>query len=161
VFQITCEVRAAMEVRLATKLDIPDLVRLNAQNAEHHPDVFKHPIDTSEASHYFERLMGNSVNRVLITINNESVIGYLYFEIRRITVHALQRKKPEYFIHHIYIDRIARRQLDFVEEVAAVDRCYQVSFDIWNLNSDAKMFFEKRGFGVSRPIYSKNLRSVP
>ncbi len=159
-----------MNVIPATHQHLPELVRLDLvrlneqiqiQYPTTNPDKFKNRVNAVEVSQHFEKLLKSDSTKMLMALNNGFAIGYLYFEMSRVAAHTLKLGKHECCIRGVFIDPASRRQgaatalVEFVEDLADVDRCGQVSLDTWHLNRDVLAFFVKKGFDVSRQIYSK------
>ena len=155
-----------VDVRLAVKDDLPDLVRLNEQiqfqHAEQYPSEFKYPTKYEEISNFFEELIDIQSTVLIIANVEDQIIGYLYYEIHNVNENPFKFGKKRCYIHHILVDHTYRRAgvgsslIAWVEDAANTENASEIVLDTMELNHVAHRYFEQSGFRISQFKYTKS-----
>ncbi len=156
-----------MDIRNFTIQDMPDLIRLNnqvqQQHAKQYPEKFKCSTDPDKVSEFFKKLINCNSNKILVVSKQQTLLGYLWYEIQDKPENTFTYSIKRIYIHHVSVDRTVRRSgiatklFNRVIQQAKLVDAIEVGLDTWNLNKDAQSFFEKQGFDAERVVYSKKL----
>jgi len=157
-----------VSIRLANKGDLGDIVKLNdqiqLQHTRQYPDNFKYPLDSVKVSRYFESLIDSEENVVIVATDNQSVIGYLYYEKRLHSGNIFTQGKSRFFIHHVLVDQGCRRLgtatslFKWVEGAAREEGMSEIALDTMMLNHVAQLFFKQCGYNMSQIRFTKSLK---
>ena len=141
-------------IRRAIKKDIPRLLELlKMVNLVHHqgrPDIFN--IGTKYKEEELEELLNNDEKPIFVYVdNNDYVLGYI-FTIKETHVddNILTNIKTLY-IDDLCVDEnygrmgIGSALYHYVVAYAKDNGYYNVTLNVWELNSQAKKFYEKLG----------------
>lgn len=143
------------QVRKAVKKDIPRLLELLVQvNMVHHngrPDLFKGPA-TKYNEAELETILADSNTPVFVcTDENDYVQGYAFCIVKEIIGDQLMADIKTLYIDDLCVDeRIRGRHIgktlyDFVLHYAGEIGCYNLTLNVWTLNTGAMKFYEKCG----------------
>lgn len=145
-----------MDIIKATMENIPDIVFLNAfvQKIHHdeHPDIFK-PATADAAMHdYFEMILANDKNIILMAYDNGNPLGYLWATFLHRPDNPLTYERDQVYITHVAVHEDFRRRhigetlFAELERIADQVGICHFGLDTWTFNTEAHRFFEKMGF---------------
>ena len=139
-------------IRAAAAQDLPDIVRLSdviqRQYAEAYPGDFLRRTDAEDVSDFFERLLGDESQEVLLATRGDETVAYLWHQIQRPPPNPFTRPLSRVFVHHILVDPSYRRQgvagllFEHVQDAAERDGHSEIALDTWAANTEAQAFFE-------------------
>lgn len=157
------------EIRDATTLDLPRIVELNEhiqrQHAAAYPSDFLYPTDRKDVSDFFEKLLNDESQKVLLATSGGETVAYLWYEIQRPRPTQFKQSKKRLFVHHIFVRSTDRRQgvakllFEHVQAAAISDGHDEIAVDTWAVNNDAQAFFASQGFEAYRLFFRKKLGS--
>ena len=145
-----------MNIRQANPTDSLLLSRLcldvQRLHAEHHPDIFKLPLNEDFATSFFDELLVDKTIRIFIAENQEQALGYILCKLIE-----RQENPFTYAMRFLMIDQIgvrpeARGQgigaalLRQAEEFAKELGVQRIQLDSWDFNTRAHAFFERMRF---------------
>jgi ribosomal protein S18 acetylase RimI-like enzyme len=135
---------------------IPDIVFLNSfvQKIHHeeYPDIFKPPGNNDALGDYFERVLENPSNCVLIAYEEDQPMGYLCATFVTRSENALTYERRQVYIQHVAVHEDFRRRnvgstlFDKLESMANQKGFNNFALDTWVFNTNAQNFFESLGF---------------
>ncbi len=159
----------AFKIRDATTLDLPRIVDLNEQiqhpHAAAHPSDFVYPTDRKEVSEFFEKILNDESQKVVIATSECEAVAYLWYEIQLPRPTIFRQPKNRLFVHHIFVRSTYRRQgvanllFEHVQTTATSEGHSEIVVDTWAVNNDAQAFFASQGFEVYRLLYRKSADS--
>lgn len=144
-----------MLIRRAEQKDIPDIHRLLGQvEMVHHlgrPDLFKYKC-WKYTNEELEVLLRDETRPVFVGVNEEDrVLGYAFcIFVQHLNDNVLTDIKTLY-IDDLCVDEEIRGQhvgkqlYEHVIKFAREQGCYNVTLNVWELNSSAKKFYESCG----------------
>lgn len=144
-----------MLIRRAEEKDMEDIHRLLGQvEMVHHkgrPDLFK-PNAKKYTDEELASLIHDDIKPIFVGVNEEDkVLGYAFCVfIQHINSNMLTDIKTLY-IDDLCVDEnirgqhIGRQLYDYVIEFAKKQGCYNVTLNVWELNEQAKKFYESCG----------------
>ncbi len=155
-----------MEIRLATREDIPALAHLRPYvhdiHVTAHPDNFKSA--TSEAAtRDVESFFGRDNVRIFLASVDAEPIGYLVaFILQRPASDLLHAKRLLYIDQAAVKDRYRGcgygiKLLEAAQHLAQVLDLPSIELEVWTFNEDAKRFFVAQGFTTLRERLSLRL----
>ena len=150
-----------MEIRLATKKEIPGMINLLQQVGEvHHqirPDLFRGGAQKySEAD--LEQLLKDPARPIFGALEDGNLLGYCFCIIEEVTDNPVLRDTKTCYIDDLCVDEncrgrgIATRLYDHVCSYARSIGCGSVTLNVWCGNVGAMKFYESRGM-KPRKIY--------
>lgn len=155
------------EIREATTLDLPRIVELNdpiqRQHAAAYPSDFLYPTVPNDVSDFFETLLSDESQKVILATLGDETVAYLWYGIERQRPSPFKRSVDRLFVRHIFVCSEYRRQgvatllLEHVQAAAAKDGHDEIALDAWAVNDDAQAFFASQGFDVYRLFFRKRL----
>ena len=147
----------------ATREKTPDIVFLNSfvqkTHAEHYPDVFKSLGNHEEVTRFFEFILSEEKNCVLLAYDKNIPVGYLWVAFEQKPENPFKFKQTQAYIHQISVHDQYRRQgighalFRKLERLAKEKGINQFALDTWAFNRNAQRFFKKLGFTT----YSLNM----
>ena len=103
----------AFEIRDATTLDLPSIVDLNQpiqrQHAAAYPSDFLYPTDPKDVSDFFEKLLTDESQKVILATFGDEAVAYLWCEIQRLRPSPFKPSIDRLFVHHICVCSAYRR----------------------------------------------------
>ena len=155
----------AFEIRDATTLDLPTIVDLNKdiqrQHATAYPSDFLYPADPKDVSDFFENLLNDESQKVLLATFRDATVAYLWYEIQRRRPTPFKQSVDRLFVHHIFVRSAYRRQgvaklfFEHVQAAAISGGHHDIVLDTWAVNTDAQAFFASQGFEAYRLFFRK------
>ena len=150
-----------MEIRLATKNEIPGMINLLQQVGEvHHqirPDLFRGGAQKySEAD--LEELLKDPSRPIFGAVEDGKLLGYCFCIIEEVTGNPVLRDTKTCYIDDLCVDEncrgrgIATKLYDHVCSYARSIGCSSVTLNVWCGNDSAMKFYESRGM-KPRKIY--------
>lgn len=153
------------KIRDATTLDLPRITDLNEQIQRQHaaalPNDFLYPADRKGVSDFFEKLLNDESQKIILATSGEKTVAYLWYEIQRSHPALFTQSKDRLFVHHIFVCSTFRRQgaakllFEHVQAAAISDGHNEIALDTWAVNNEAQAFFESQGFEVYRLLFRK------
>ena len=150
-----------MEIRLATKKEIPGMINLLQQVGEvHHqirPDLFRGGAQKySEAD--LEELLKDPSRPIFGAVEEGTLLGYCFCIIEEVTGNPVLCDTKTCYIDDLCVDEncrgrgIATKLYDQVCTYARSIGCSSVTLNVWCGNDSAMKFYESRGM-KPRKIY--------
>ena len=146
----------SFSVHPARSDDVAVLVELNrfAQqlHAEARPDVFHDADAMLSPRGYFERLVADRAQRLLLVEVSGHPVGYVHFETQRRSATPFKRPGARLYVHQLCVHPQHRRSgvggalLNQVFTEARQLGIGVVALDVWAFNADARAFLERLGF---------------
>jgi len=153
------------KIRDATALDLPRIIDLSEQIQRQHaaalPNDFLYPADRKDVSDFFEKLLNDESQNILLATSEDKAIAYLWYEIQRSHPTLFTQSKNRLFVHHIFVCSTFRRQgaakqlFEHVQAAAISGGVNEIALDTWAVNNDAQAFFASLGFEVYRLLFRK------
>lgn len=155
----------AFEIRDATTLDLPSIVDLSQpiqrQHAAAYPSDFRYPTDPKDVSDFFEKLLNDESQKVILATLGDETVAYLWYEIQRRGPSPFKPSIDRLFVHHIFVRSAYRRQgiakllFEHLQAAAISDGHNEIAVDTWAVNDDAQDFLASQGFEVYRLFFRK------
>ena len=150
-----------MEIRLATKTEIPGMIDLLQQVGEvHHqirPDLFRAGAQKyNEAD--LEVLLKDSKRPIFGAVEDGKLLGYCFCMIEEVKDNTVLCDTKSLYIDDLCVDEnhrgkgIATKLYDYVCAYAKSIGCCSVTLNVWCGNDNAMKFYESRGM-KPRKIY--------
>ena len=150
-----------MEIRLATKTEIPGMIDLLQQVGEvHHqirPDLFRAGAQKyNEAD--LEVLLKDSKRPIFGAVEDGKLLGYCFCMIEEVKDNTVLCDTKSLYIDDLCVDEnhrgkgIATKLYDYVCAYANSIGCCSVTLNVWCGNDNAMKFYESRGM-KPRKIY--------
>ena len=150
-----------MEIRLATKNEIPGMINLLLQVGEvHHqirPDLFRGGAQKySEAD--LEQLLGDPSRPIFGALEEGNLLGYCFCIIEEVKDNPVLCDTKTCYIDDLCVDEncrgrgIATKLYDHVCSYAKSVGCGSITLNVWCGNDNAMKFYESRGM-KPRKIY--------
>ena len=150
-----------MEIRLATKNEIPGMIELLKQVGEvHHqirPDLFR-----SGAQKYseddLEQLLMDPARPIFGAVEDGKLLGYCFCILEEVKGNTVLRDTKTLYIDDLCVDEncrglgIATKLYDTVSRYAKSIGCGSITLNVWCGNDNAMKFYENRGM-KPRKIY--------
>ena len=146
-----------MNIRRANEVDIPAISKLLAQvlgiHHEGRPDLFK-----PNAVKYTPEELAE-----LIKDDSKPILGYAFCVIIRHLNDNILTDIKTLYIDDLCVDENARGKhvgkalYNYVLEYAKEIGCYNLTLNVWELNSDARGFYEACGLSVQKTGMEKIL----
>lgn len=158
----------SMEVRKATRDDIPSIVSLNnivqRIHAEAHPHIFKYPTDPSEMGRFFSQHIDKENDILLLAIDElGDAVGYVWAVVNCAPENAFKFERRIMYINQISVSPthrnlgVGRALIHQIEQYARELQLQRIDLDSWMFNQDAHTFFEKIGFAKYNINFWKNI----
>ena len=145
-----------MEIRQAIPEQAGEIAQLNdavqKMHAEHHPTVFKFPVDTKAVEEFFRDRISADDTFILIAMVAGRAVGYVWFEIQVRSENVFKYGQRRVYIHQMSVEPQCRLQgvgralMASVEDIAIRNGIGSVALDSWEFNKEAHAFFEQLGF---------------
>lgn len=144
-----------MNIRQAIQADIPQVAKLLYQvqdvHAKGRPDLFCEGARKYTDDELKEIFADASNRPVFVAELDGRVVGYAFcvFE-ETLQSHSLKTVKSLY-VDDLCVDEAYRNShigtalYDYVSKFAKEQGCYRITLNVWELNSDARRFYEKKG----------------
>ena len=150
-----------MEIRLATKNEIPGMINLLRQVGEvHHqirPDLFRGGAQKySEAD--LEQLLEDPSRPIFGAVEEGTLLGYCFCIIEEVKDNPVLRDTKTCYIDDLCVDEncrgrgIATKLYDHACSYARSIGCGSITLNVWCGNDNAMKFYESRGM-KPRKIY--------
>ena len=150
-----------MEIRLATKMEIPGMIALLKQVGEAHhqirPDLFR-----AGAQKYrepeLEALLKDPCRPIFAAVEGEKLLGYCFCVVEEVRGDPVLRDVRSLYIDDLCVEETCRGQgiatklYDHVRGYARSIGCRSVTLNVWCGNDNALRFYESRGM-KPRKIY--------
>ena len=143
-----------MEIRLAGREDIPELMRLLYQVGDvHHqirPDIFRSGAIKYEAQD-LEELLQDEKRPVFAAMEGDLMLGYCFCQWNCYQGSTVLADRTELYIDDLCIDAesrgtgVAQALFRHAKDYAAAQGCQFVSLNVWCGNDRAMRFYEKMG----------------
>lgn len=154
-----------LEIRKATDLEIPEIVRINnivqKTHAKKHPQIFKFPTQSSEIENFFRQKNKIENNLLLVATFDDKVVGYLWATIDHLSENPFKKSQQIMYIHQIAVDTkfqklgVGHKLIQHIEKLAKDLNLQRLELDSWIFNEKAHGFFKKCGFESYRIIMFK------
>lgn len=146
-------------VRFARKEDYKAINALRAPvcalHANTYPEVFK-PVFAQDHQERVLKMMDDPEQEVLVAEENGQLLGFAMVEyIKREETNSMYAVHAAHIVE-IGVDEKAQGKgigtalIQAVKEAAKARGCSSVQLDVWELNQDARHFYEKLGFVTLR-----------
>jgi ribosomal protein S18 acetylase RimI-like enzyme len=145
-----------MEIRSATKADMPGLLQLVDQIQRQHavpfPEEFHADPDTTGLQAFFGRLMEEDQQILLVAHEGAERVGYLWCEIQRFGDTLFRPARTQLYIQHVCVDAGHRRQgiasalFARIDALAQSEKIGRIGLDTWAGNDTALSFFHAHGY---------------
>ena len=150
-----------MEIRLATKTDIPGLIRLLQQVGEvHHqirPDLFRGGAQKySDAD--LAKVLQDPERPIFAAMAGDTLLGYCFCMIEEVKDNPVLQDVKSLYIDDLCVDEncrgqgVASKLYAHVCSYARSIGCRSVTLNVWCGNDNAMRFYESRGM-KPRKIY--------
>ena len=143
-----------MEIRLASKEDIPQILALLSQVLELHaalrPDIFI-PGTTKYTQAELMAILADEKRRTYVAVQGERVLGYAFCELRTQPFSNTMVPFTSFYIDDFCVDSSARGRhvgkalFEHVKAQAKALGCYEVTLNVWEGNEAARAFYDKMG----------------
>ncbi len=157
----------AFRIREATSNEVSAIVDLNddiqRQHAVAYPDDFVYPTDPKAVFSFFENLLKDDHQQLILALADDQPLAYLWYEIQRLTSNPFRPPMSRLYIQHVAVHPnhrrlgIARMLFDHVKGKARSGHHAEVALDMWASNHDAKAFFSAQGYDPYRLVFRKKL----
>jgi ribosomal protein S18 acetylase RimI-like enzyme len=121
-------------------------------HAEHHPEIFKYPTDTSGIEQFFRDRISDKDHTIFIARILKQAVGYVWFAVERRPKNVFKYAQARVYIHQLSVNPDYRRSgvgnqlMMVVEGVAREHNICKFALDSWAFNKEAHAFFEQQGF---------------
>ena len=142
-----------MQIRLAQKQDIPQLLNLLDQVGEvHHqlrPDIFRPGTQKYDAA-ALAALLQDETRPIYVAEHEGTVAGYCFCVVKEFSSHMWVSRR-EFYIDDLCIDETMRRKgiaqalYDYALEQAKDRGCNSLTLNVWCGNDSAMAFYQKQG----------------
>ena len=143
-----------MEIRNAEKKDINGILKLLSQVLELHaairPDIF-----VSGTTKYTEKelidIFADKNRRTYVAAEGDSILGYVFCEIKEPSSKDYIVPFSSLYIDDLCVDDTERGKhigsalFEHAKNKAKRLDCYELTLNVWEGNSRAKAFYEKKG----------------
>ncbi|MBB6217185.1 ribosomal protein S18 acetylase RimI-like enzyme [Anaerosolibacter carboniphilus] len=157
-----------MEIRKATKSDLPTVVSLNDTvqkiHAEAHPHLFKYPVDLSALEAFFEKMIDQLNGLIFITFSDTGdPAGYICAVIHCVPENPFKFEQRVMYIDQMVVSSayrnigVGRMLMEKVEEYAKDLEADRIELGSWMFNQGAHKFFEKLGFSKFKAAFWKSI----
>lgn len=148
------------EIRRAGERDIPGILRLLVQvNMVHHngrPDLFKGPA-TKYSEAELRELLASEDTPVFVSVAADGTVeGHAFCELQQIKGDSIRTEIRTLYVDDICVDEGCRGRgvgLALFETVRAHARalgCYNLTLNVWALNTGALRFYERCGMAPQK-----------
>ena len=141
-----------MEIRKANVKDIPYINKLLMQVCSVHqndrPDLFKQNAKKYTDNQLIDLL--NDPNEYIFVAEEGEVFAYCFCE-KHTRGGNIFYDKPSLYIDDLCVDEclrgkgIGKKLFKYVEEFAKNNGFYDITLNVWELNNEAKLFYQKMG----------------
>ncbi|UOY92568.1 GNAT family N-acetyltransferase [Ectobacillus sp. JY-23] len=152
-------------MRIIRTKDHEQIARLNETvqtlHANLYPEVFQ-PYQYEEVAVFFKEMV-KKPEMVFLVLVDKKDIGYAWVEVKHRPANAFKKAEATLYIHQISIHADVHGKgygsalLAAIEELAREERMKRIDLDYWIDNTQARMFYEKRGFQLHRQMVYKPL----
>ena len=143
-----------MEIRLASKTEIPGMIDLLKQVGEvHHqirPDLFRAGAQKyNEAA--LEELLQDPARPIFGAVGNGKLLGYCFCILEEVKDNPVLCDVKSLYIDDLCVDENCRGQgigkvlYEAVLDMARSTGCYNVTLNVWSCNESAMAFYQKLG----------------
>ena len=143
-----------MEIRLASKEDIPQILALLSQVLELHaalrPDIFI-PGTTKYTQVELMGILADEKRRTYVAVQGERVLGYAFCELKTQPFSNTMVPFASFYIDDLCVDASARGRhvgkalFEHVKAQAKALGCYEVTLNVWEGNEAARALYDKMG----------------
>lgn len=145
-----------LEIRLASKSDIPELSRLLLQilrvHHEGRPDIFRYD-GAKYTPDELEKIIDDEKRPIFAGTLNGEFVGYA-FCIEKDTEDTCREKRKVLYLDDLCVDEkhrnegIGSRLMDYVIEYSRSNGFDAVELNVWECNPEAVEFYKNRDFKV-------------
>ena len=145
-----------MEILKAKPEHVSEIVLLNdavqQMHAEHHPDVFKYPVDAAEMEKFFRGILSSEDHFIFIAKISYQAVGYIWGEIQRRPDNIFKYGQDRMHIHQLSVEPdyrrqgVGRRLMYALDNVARDHGISKFVLDSWQFNKEGHAFFERLGY---------------
>lgn len=149
-------------VRSATSEDVPAIASLTAQVQELHarsyPALFKTNVPSSDLEDAARQYLSDASQRVLVAVRAGVVVGYARLEVQRRAPTAIKLARAQLYIHELGVDDSVRAGgvgtalVEHIQNIARAENIIRIGVDVFVRNTEARHFYESRGFAVEREV---------
>ena len=143
-----------MEIRLATKNEIPGMIELLKQVGEvHHqirPDLFRAGAQKySEAD--LEEVLSDESRPIFGAVEGDKLLGYCFCILEEVQDNTVLRDTKTLYIDDLCVDEncrgkhIGSQLYEAVCRYAKGRKCRSVTLNVWSCNESAMKFYESLG----------------
>lgn len=134
----------------------PIMLEADRLHSQGRPDLFNPVIDRD--SEEIISLIKGEEKEIYVYEENETVVGYVIFEIQIILKSQQLKGEERIYISNLCVDEncrhrgIATKLFNYVVDLAKNNGCYNVVLCCWDFNDGARKFYEKLGMKPQRTI---------
>lgn len=149
-----------ISIRLAKFEDADAIAQLTAEVQQLHnsalPALFRPPHDGLFPAQKLASLLKDPNSFVAVAQIEGEIVGHIYSELIHRTDNAFRHSESTIYVHQIGVRTSERGHgigtalMNFIEERAAALGASAIGLDYWAFNTDARGFFEARGFVPSQ-----------
>ena len=153
-------------IRKAELKDLYSIKRLLHQvqsvHAAGRPDIFKKGTMKFMDDELKEIITGKGLT-FFVYENEDEILGYICIELKEEKETASKYKRRQLYIEDLCVDEdhrregIASRLFDYAARLARKKGCDCLTLNVWELNDDAKRFYEAKGMFPLKTIMEKIL----
>lgn len=152
------KIEGTKDYQLIAKLNKP----IQDLHAKLEPELFK-PHNFDEISEFFRGVVEKHNHYFFIAMLDEEPIGYIWLEIVERQENPFRMAYKSLHVVHISLNEFSKNKgygtklMSFVEDFAKRNSIGKIELDYWNNNEDAKNFYKKLGFKLSRELVYKEI----
>lgn len=147
-----------MDIIKAKKKDIPDIIFLNSFvqkiHFEKHPDIFKPVGNKDDLNGFFDSILSEEANCILVAYIEGTPVGYLWAAFESKPGNPLKYERRQVYIHQVVVHEGFRRQqigkalFSEIQRIATRKGISHFALDTWAFNKNAQRFFKYLGFEI-------------
>ena len=147
-----------MKIIRATENEAADMLLLNSFVHEMHvdtyPEIFKPAVNNCETIKFFEELLENENNYILIAYKDNKALGYIWAELQKRPENPLLHEYNQFYIYHVSVHKdfkgqgIGKALFEEIETVAKKQGITNIALDVWEFNKESQEIFKKLGFAA-------------
>lgn len=147
-----------MEIIKAAKQNATDIAYLNSFVQEmhfvKHPEIFKRPINDGSDAKFFEDLIEQEDNLILIARKDNKALGYIWVELQHRPENPHLHEHKQFYIWHVVVHKdfkgqgIGKALFAEIEVAAKQQGITNLALDVWAFNNETQEIFKKLGFSI-------------
>ena len=147
-----------MKIIRATKNEATDMLLLNSFVHEMHvnayPEIFKPFVNDINTIKFFEELLENENNYILIAYKENKALGYIWADLQNRPENPLLHEYNQFYIHHISVHKdfkgqgVGKALFEEIDAIAKKQGITNIGLDVWEFNKDSQEIFKKLGFST-------------